>query len=377
MKSGGSAKPPLRILHVLSTLGRGGAETALLENFRNMDSDSIQFDFLVHGDESGDLEPDITALGGRIFRLPRPHLRSLTSYSRQLDSFLSSRHEYDAIHIHYYTRSFLYLRIAKQYGITVICHAHSDVPGIRGAFIEMVNLGVRKQADFKIACSAQAGAHLFGRRAVEAGTVRVLRNPIDVDRLAYDSRARLSVRRVLNVGQRPVLGHVGRFSPEKNHLFLVRAFNEILVRRPDAILLLVGDGPLRRRVEAEVAKLRIQDSVIFAGERRDVHHLLQGMDAFALPSRFEGFGIVALEAQASGLPTIVSTGVPPEVHASSLCRPLSLSQGPRAWAETIEQMFDTERTVAAASCIRAAGFDGRDCAIALRALYQQVPIRRT
>ena len=342
---------PIRILHIVTYMGRGGLETMLMNYYRAIDRTKIQFDFLTHRDFRADYDDEIEALGGRIYHLPSLNPFSKT-YLRALDRFFSEHPEYRIVHSHLDCMSAVPLKAAKKHGIPVrIGHAHnSSQPKDAKYLLKLLYKRlIARHATQLFACSDEAGRWMFG-----GAEFRVLNNAIDAGKYAFDAAVRRAVRRELGISEDAlVVGHVGRFDPQKNHSFLLNIFAEM----PDGtLLLLVGDGVLRHKVEQQAEALGVRDRIIFAGVRSDVHRLLQAMDVFLFPSLFEGLGIVAVEAQAAGLPCLISDGVPMACRATELVTQLPLSAGAGAWAEAAKEASGTLRSVTTEEIIQT-GFD--------------------
>ncbi len=323
-------------------MGRGGLETMIMNYYRHIDRSQVQFDFLVHRDFRADYDDEIEALGGKIYRLPRlvPWSRS---YRSALDQFFKTHPEYKIIHVHQDCLSSVILKAAKQNGVPVrIAHSHNSNQDKNLKYLVKLYYKqfIPKYATKLFACSEEAGRWMFSGAQYE-----VLNNAIDAKQYAFDPEKREKARKEWNIAPSAfVVGHVGRIMPQKNHEQLVRIFEALHKKDANSCLLLVGDGDLRAQIEQMVADSGLQSSVIFTGVRTDVADLLQAMDVFVLPSLYEGFGMVALEAQAAGLPCILSDQVPRECAATSAVTYMALSESPSAWAEKISAYKDVERS---------------------------------
>ena len=344
----------MRILHVVTYMGRGGLETMLMNYYRNIDRSRIQFDFLVHRDFRADYDDEIESLGGRIYHIPRliPWSRS---YHSALRAFLEAHREYQIIHVHQDCLSSVVLKDAKAAGIPVrIAHCHSSSQDKNLKYL--IKLYYRRKipafATALFACGKDAGDWMF-----RGAPYQIVNNAIDAKRYTYDAQCRCLTRQSLRIPQDAfVVGHVGRFDPVKNHTFLLDVFAELKRKKDNAILLLVGDGNLREKSEEKAASLGIADSVIFTGVRRDVPELMQAMDCFVLPSLYEGLPVTLMEAQASGLPCIVSDGVPVECAVTNLVEHIALKEAPSVWAEHILAVQNSPRPDTCGEII-AAGYD--------------------
>lgn len=323
---------PIRILHVVTYMGRGGLETMLMNYYRNIDRDLIQFDFLTHRSFQADYDKEIEQLGGRIYHLPRLNPFS-PLYLRSLDRFFKEHKEYQIVHSHLDCMAGIPLKYAKRNGVPVrIAHAHnsSQVKDKKYLLKLWFKHNITKYANYLFACSKEAGKWMFS-----TDRFRVLNNAIDAGKYVYNETIRRQVRSELGLEASTfVCGHVGRFSIQKNHDFLIDIFAEIIRRYVDSKLLLVGEGELKERIQDKCSKLNLSDKVIFAGLRDDVPNLLQAMDMFLFPSLFEGLGIAAIEAQAAGLPCLISDRVPTECKTiEKLIRQIKLDARAEDWAE--------------------------------------------
>lgn len=328
---------PIRVLQVVTVMNRGGAETMLMNIYRNIDRSKVQFDFLTHRLEEGAYDQEIQELGGRIFRFPPIRPQRYARYFRELDEIFSHHPEYRIVHSHINENSSFVLRAAKKAGVPVrIAHSHtSNLPlDYKLPFRYYGRFFFRENATHCYACSTEAGKWLFKRYAAQNSGVEILKNGVDYDIFKYDHEVRSKLRREMELEDKFVVGHVGRFDKSKNHAFLLEVFKEIHNVRTDSVLLLAGDGYLRPNILKKIEKLGLTGSVRLLGMRSDVARLLQVMDIFLFPSIFEGLPMALVEAQAAGLECIVSDAVSKESDiGAGLVRFVSLKEPPKAWAE--------------------------------------------
>lgn len=323
----------IRILHVVTDMRRGGIETMLMNYYRHIDRDVIQFDFLTHRDYRSDYDDEIESLGGVIYHLPKLNPFS-KFYKNALRRFLTEHSEYRIVHVHQDCLSSVVLKVAKQCNIPVrIAHSHNSnqTKDVKYPIKLYYKRFISKYATHLMACSEEAGRWMFGKN----DEFTVLNNAIDAAAYSFNMEKREAVRKSFGISQDAlVLGHVGRFSYPKNHTFLIDVFNQVS-KIKNAKLLLVGDGKLRKEIEEKVESYALQKHVIFTGVREDVSDLLQAMDVFVFPSNYEGLGIVAIEAQAAGLPCFISDKVPIECKKTDLVQQIPLSAGAEKWANAI------------------------------------------
>ena len=359
----------IRVLHIVTYMGRGGLETMIMNYYRHIDRSQIQFDFLVHRDFRADYDDEIEALGGIIYRLPRLVPWSIT-YNKSLDAFFASHPEYKIVHVHQDCLSGVILKAAQKQGVPVrIAHSHSSSQDKNLKYLLKLFYmrQIPRYATQLFACGKEAGDWMF-----RGASYRVMNNAVDTKKYIYSPEMRDRMRCQLGISKDAfVVGHVGRFDPVKNHTFLIDVFACLKKKRENAILLLVGDGVMRVEMEKKVAALGIADHVVFTGVRDDVHHLMQAMDIFVFPSIYEGLGIVAIEAQAAGLPCCVADTLPDEVAITELVQFRSLEDGADQWAEwvlgrTKESRRDTLED------IQKAGYDISSTSVWLENFYRNV-----
>lgn len=306
---------PVRILHVLGKLNRGGAETLVMNWYRNIDRTKFQFDFVLHTTEDCSYSDEVIALGGKIFSVPEYRGKNHFQYCQAWREFFEQHKEYKIIHGHVRSTAAIYLSIAKKYNRVTISHSHAinAGSGIEGMIKTILQYPIRYIADYQWACSEAAGKFLFGKTGVKKNKFSIVKNAIDVKKFEYNNCVRQEVRSELSLSDKIVVGHVGRFTFEKNHTFLIDVFEKFHRENDDSVLLLVGIGPLFDEVRENVKNKNLQNSVLFLGERADIDRIMQGIDLFLFPSLYEGLGIVALEAQAADLPVIISDRIPMDV----------------------------------------------------------------
>ena len=356
----------IRVLQVVTYMGRGGLEAMIMNYYRHIDREKIPFDFLVHRQERAAFDDEIEALGGKIYRLPRLVPWS-SSYLTALNIFFDEYPNYKVIHIHQDCLSSVILKTAEQHNIPVrIAHSHcaSQDKNLKYPIKLWYKRSIPKHATNLFACGKDAGDWMFGGAPYE-----IVNNAIDTAAYAYNTETRLRIRTELDLGDKFVVGHVGRFSPQKNHMFLIEIFAALLKKEPNAVLLLVGGGEDMPKMQVKVQKLEIAEHVRFLGVRSDVADLMQAMDVFVFPSLYEGLPVTMVEAQTSGLPCLISDKVPPEcILTDGLVDAMPLSASPDEWAEKILEMRNVPRIDHHAE-IAAHGFDITTEAVKLQEFY--------
>ncbi|MDR7000602.1 glycosyltransferase EpsF [Neobacillus niacini] len=344
-------RAPKRILHIVSAMDRGGAETLIMNIYRNLDRTKLQFDFVVHSNKINDFEEEIIKLGGKIFKIPSLGQLGPVNYIKDLMKIMKSNH-YIAIHSHTDYQSGFPALAAKLSGIKKrICHSHSNNWPNGGQLSEKMSLKVlqkiiRFSATNYCSCSKEAAQFLFGNRLVDSGKVGIFKNGIDISEFTkIEADSRNSVIRELKLpNDAKILGHVGRFSDSKNQIFVLNLLKKLLEDDERYCALLIGDGPLKEQMEAEAERLGIIKHVKFMGVRTDIPRLMKAFDVFLFPSKFEGFGIVVLEAQSAGTPCVLSAAVPKMTDMGlGLTTFVDLKESLEVWCQKVKESINKER----------------------------------
>lgn len=359
---------PMRVLHVITGMGSGGAEAFIMNIYRNIDTTKVQFDFLLRATGQDMYFPEIEAMGGRIFITPSFPKEAWGNYV-ETKKFFAEHQEYDVIHVH--GNALIYMTalvLAKQAGIKCrIMHSHNTKA--RKPLFRLVHetnkqfIGSLANAHF--ACSQVAGEWMF-----KDEDFQVVNNAIAVDRFSFNEDYRKAIRAEFNLDGKFVVGHIGRFLNAKNHAFIVKVFAEIQKREADAVLLLVGTGgPLEGDVRNQVKELGLEKNVIFTGERNDVYKLIQAMDVLLFPSIYEGLPVTLVEAQASGLVCFISENITAEVCLTDLVKVKSLETPAADWATAILAYRDGYERKDMHDQITAAGYNMQAVAKELEQFY--------
>lgn len=330
---------PERVLHTVTYMGRGGLETMLMNYYRAVDRERIRFDFLVHRDFKAEYDDEILSLGGNIYRLPRLDPFSV-KYRRALRDFFAT-HSYKIVHSHLDCMSALPLSAARAAGVPVrIAHAHNSLQNkdIKYPIKLISKRFIPHNATHFLACGRAAGEWMFSCHRFD-----ILPNAIDTATFAYSEEKRHRIRSALSLGDAPVVGHVARLRSQKNHDFSLRVFKALLELRPNARLLLVGDGECEENIRRTAHELELGNSVLFLGSRADVPDILSAIDAFVLTSLYEGLPVSVIEAQATGLPCILSDNVSHECALCDNVEFVSLDCSPAHWASRINAHLDEKR----------------------------------
>jgi len=356
----------IRVLQIVTYMGRGGLETMLMNYYRHIDHSKVQFDFLVHRDFEASYDKEIQMMGGRIYHVSRlvPWSRS---YRSELKEFFRGHSEYKIIHVHQDCLSSVALQCAKECGIPVrIAHSHNSnqTRDVKYLFKKYYMKQIPKFATELFACGKEAGDWMFGGNAYE-----ILRNAVDISKYEYSKIVAKDIRNKMGMDDNIVIGHVGNFSLAKNHTFLIEIFQEVVKIEPKARLFLVGEGPRMQLIQKMVRRIGLEDKVLFLGKRADVNQLLQAMDVFVFPSLYEGLPVSMIEAQAAGLPCIISDHVSEEcIVTKNLVTIMKLSDASCNWAKHIVERSKEQRNNHLEE-IQAAGYDVVTAAKELETFY--------
>ena len=348
-------KEPIRVLQVLGGTSLGGAESRVMDSYRHMDRDRIQFDFCVHSEETGFFDEEIERLGGHVYRVPRFRVTNWHAYRKAWKAFFAEHPGYRAVHGHMTSTASIYLPIAKKSGVPLtIAHARSAGvdPGLKGMLTRILRRNLGKKADLCLTCSYLAGEAVFGKKMARAGLVQTVPNAIDASAFAYNKEIRESMRHQLRI---------------------LDVFERVNKELPGSRLLLVGEGSLLPAVKEKAASLGLLDNVIFTGNQAKVSDYYQAMDFFVFPSIFEGLPGTVIEAQASGLRCLISDSVTPEVLITGLAQAMPLSLGADRWAANILERKGYSREQME-QAVKDAGFDVSDQVKMLETIYLQEKI---
>lgn len=342
----------MRVLHMIPDIGVSNGIMSVILNMAKAMPDDIKFDLVYFMDKPEDRREDIERLGGRVFKIDRPSLKSLGS--KEMSGFFKAhKGEWSALHIHAPHFAPFIAPDAKKAGIKKICvHCHSTEFSLKGNSKrnKMLALWARNNIKDKFACSHEAGKMWYGSKPFT-----VLNNAIDCEKYVFDEKAREDERKSLGIEKEAVFCHIGRTDiPQKNHKFLIETFIQIH-KKLDSRLLLIGavenDG-----LKALCKEGGVENDVLFLGMRDDVAKLLSAGDVFLFPSTKEGLPLSVIEAQASGMPVLMSSSITDEVAVTRLVTSLSLDEGEKKWTDTALSLLNRKREDTS-SVLKSAGWD--------------------
>ena len=370
----------MKQVHVLvldTVMDRGGAEAMIMNYMRNINRDIIKFDFLTNRDYRAAYEDEIESLGGKVYHMCPMYPGKFHRYKKEVREFLKEHPEYKIIHSNLEERSYLPLKVAKKMGVPVrISHSHNRPLGINPKLI--VRYYFRFMLKFynthMFACGEEAGDWLYGKK--NRDNVTIMNNAVDANQYRYNPEVSKKMKKQLGIEGKKVIGHVGRFFPQKNHGFLIDIFNEIYKKDKDTVLLLVGGGELddalKNQIKEKVRNLGLEDAVEFLGVREDVDRIVQTFDVFLLPSLFEGLPVTMVEAQAAGLPCVISDKVPIQCDLTGNVWVVPLEESPEKWADVVLDKANNFEKRDTYQQIVDAGFDIKSQAKWLEEFYVKV-----
>ena len=368
----------LRVLHSVSNMARAGIETMLMNYYRQMDREQIQFDFLANKPVPGEYDEEIRGMGGRVFVSPGLNPLHYPRYRRFVMDLLRDNPEIRIVHAHNEAMGYYALQSAKDAGIPVrIAHAHNTriIRDYKYPLKLLCNRLLPGDATDYWSCGRDAGIYYYGQERWQASGF-MLRNAIDVSKFALLPERRERLRQLHGLENCFVIGHVGRFNVQKNHSRLLDIFAQIAKELPEARLALIGVGELEQAVKDKASGLGLSDRVLFLGQMGDVSGWYQAMDCFVMPSLFEGLPVVGIEAQAAGLPCFFSDRVTDEVLLSPAARRIPLDAEDGEWARAIlaARQAGTDRSQGPA-VVRRAGYDIHTEARKLQEKYLEMAAR--
>lgn len=351
----------IKILNIIGKRPTGGIGSFVYNYQSHFTNNNLCVDYLLFDDkDNGPFDEKVRALGSNVYVLPALKNWRLFSLWKKIDVFMRDiGSTYDIIHLHSVNIAFMCFPSAKKYGVKhLLTHSHATVYSdkqLNALRNKLLCINLCKQATSYCACSKAAARFLYGDKLLEK--VHVFNNAIECDKFQFNENVRKKIRTVLGVDDKLVIGHVGRFCEQKNQLFLVDVFKQCIGKNPNSILMMIGDGPQRQKVEEKVEQLGIRSHVLFLGQRNDVPRLLQCMDVFVLPSLFEGLPVIGIEAQASGLPMVAADTITNEV---SICNVqfLSLEKSKDIWASTVLEQGSL--TIDRSKCWKEVAINGYD-----------------
>lgn len=337
-----------KVLIVGMTQNPGGIENVIMNYYRNIDKSKIQFDFLCNTEKVA-YQDEILSLGGKVVNVAS-RSKSFFTYKKEIKKlFKDKANTYSAIWVNFCNLTNLdYLKLAKKYGIKCrIIHSHNskNMYSKKLEIIHKINkIFLNKYATDFWSCSEDATNWFYNKKILKQNKILIINNAINLEQFKYNEKVENEYRKKLGLENKFIIGHVGRFQYQKNHEFLIEIFNEIYKKNKNVHLLLIGQGEQEPKIKEKVKRLNIEEAVTFLGVRNDIAELMKTMNLFLFPSRFEGLGLVLIEAQAVGLPIVASKDVIPQsVKMTENFYFKSLSENAESWAKTVLENIDKEK----------------------------------
>lgn len=331
---------PIRVLQIIGLACGGGVESVIMNYYRHIDRNKIQFDFVVHKNPYYAFAEEAKSLGGTVYEVT-PYTDNIIKFTYEIYKIIKNGN-YKIVHSNMNSLSGFSLMAAWLAGSTIrILHNHTtDNPaeGLRTQAKRILRPFARLFANKYFACSNFAANWMYGQETVNKGKVTIINNAIDLDKFAFNQEKRDKLRQELGISDKFVIGHVGRFVQTKNHDFLIDVFNEVQKEKKNSVLLLIGDGPLKEILSAKVNSLGLTDKVFFLGVSNDVANLYNAMDVFVFPSFYEGLGMAAVEAQVNGLSVVASIGVPQQAKLMNNMLFLPLNKNIQLWSKRVVEL---------------------------------------
>lgn len=361
----------MRIAVIMGKMDSGGKKNLVMEYYRHINRDKVQFDFICDSDSQAIPDEEIEKLGGKVYRIA-PYQRIIRN---MLDIWkLCKQNKYPIIHAYNSTMNVFPMFVAKMAGVPVrisesLSMAHDGE--FKTVLKKLLKPMSKWFATHYMACGEDCGRWQFGDKIFNSGKVAVFKTVINTEFNSYQPDVRERTRRELNLEDKMVIGHIGRFVAQKNPMFLLDIIAEVCKLEKNAVLLLIGDGDLKKEMMKKIETLGISSNILYLGRREDIQQFYNAMDAFLLPSLYEGLPVVGLEAQSCGLPVFFSTEVTPEASPCELGHFLNLSDSPVKWAKELIHAMKDNMPVrrSRAKDVAKEGFDSESEAMRLQKYY--------
>lgn len=362
---------PIRILQMTASLYMGGSQSMIMNLYKNIDRERIQFDFIVDHPDLMDFADTIKELGGKIYVMPTFKGINLFEVIKAWNKLFKEHPEYKVIHSHARSYASIYLKIAKKYGVKTIIHSHntSNGEGFTSLVRNALQLPLRRIADYFFGCSKNAGLWLFGEKIVSDDRFFVLNNAINSEKFKYNEKTRKEYRKEFGIkDDEKVFIQVGELCEQKNYEFTIKYFTKLCKKDNKCKLYIVGSGDLENEISNMIKENKMSNNIIMLGRRTDVNSLLQMADVYIMPSLYEGLSVAAIEAQASGINCLFSNQVNKDVDITKLCKFIPLDED--KWVNaSIEALISRKDT---SELIKEAGYDIKTTATWLSNFYEKI-----
>ena len=364
----------IRVLQVIAGMNAGGMENMIMNYYRNLNKKLIQFDFLIFTEGEAFFEKEILSLGGRIYKIISRRKNFIKNRIELNRFFMKYAQIYDIAEFHQGITYYYPLKMAKRYGIKVrIIHNH----GIDRNFLKYLNFynelfakrRISNLATHFFSCSEDVNNQLFSNKILKRKNIQIIPNAIDVVKFRYSKRKSDKIKKELNINEDTyVFGHIGTFTYPKNHDFIIQQYSELCKRRKICVLLLIGEGPLKKQIEEKVRNSNIEDRVIFLGVRKDVPDILSAIDTLIFPSLFEGIPLTLIESQAAGVRLLISNNISRKIICTNLCKFISLTENDE-WQESLMDFRKKEDREKYNEQVQETNYNIKKMALKLQKLY--------
>lgn len=362
----------IRVLQVFGALDCGGAETMIMNIYRKINRNEIQFDFIKHTSKECVYDEEIKKLGGNIYVIPRYKVVNHFSYIKAWKKFYKEHQEYKIIHCHIRSVASLVLKVSKMFGLKTICHSHStsNGKGFKSFVKQILQRKIPKYTDCFMACSKESARWLYGEKIFESKKCLIINNAIDLDKYLFNNNVRQNMRKKLKIDNETILiGQIGRIEQVKNHPFTIDIFKELLKQNDRKYkLIIIGDGFLKNKIYKMCDDYGILNNVIFTGIVDNVNEYLQAIDLFLMPSFYEGLPLCLVEAQAASLKCIISDNINDGIIIKSLVKQISIHDID-SWIESITNLKNINKRINHYKEIKENGFDINDNVEKLTSIY--------
>lgn len=338
----------IRILVVFGAIANGGVEHIISDIFSGLDSDRFESEAVYHkGCDELDNVPILKNVWKDMEAAPQFMTINALSYRKWWKDYISRHGHFDIVHLNYIDSAFAFVDLFNKAGSITIGHAHNPKsrPYTIGQLVsDIISYPVRFICKYVMACSNQTALELFGKKHANSSKCYILRNGIDLNSFKLNPISRNEIRNQYKANDKTIIGHVGRFAPQKNHEFIITVFAEYYKSNPNSELWLIGEGELQSKIRDNAENLNISNAVRFIGVVNNVHEYMNAFDVFLFPSNYEGLGIVLIEAQSTGLPCIISDAIPDEADIKAgLITRLDTKMPLSAWCNAIDEAKGIER----------------------------------
>ena len=362
----------IKILHVIVGFIGGGVEEFLYNNIINLPKEDYDISIVAYEKSLKECIDKFKKLDIKIYELNNSNVKDI-----QNNKFIYNiikKNKFDIVHVHMTEFSMYPCRVARLLNTKIII-AHSHNIFISNSFIENLKFKMHRKltkllSNRYMACSKGAAVSLFGKNNMKNEKVKIINNGINIERFRFNKDIRTSIRKKLKIKNDEILiGHIGRFTEQKNHKFILEIFDKICEMRENYKLLLIGEGHLKEEIKEYAEGLGLNDKVIFKENTEKIEEMYNAMDYFLFPSIYEGLGMVTIEAQVNGLKVLASDVIPQEANITNNIKFLSLKKNPEDWANIIinENLADREKKIRTEKILE---FDSRNTAMELDKYYK-------